>query len=999
MLHLIRVLFLITLISLPFFSKAQQSERWQQFMTYDIHVRLDVETHKMDGWQEMVYYNNSPDTLSRVFFHLYYNAFQPGSMMDVRSRSIIDPDRRVRDRIFHLEDHEIGYQNIHNIFQNGESLDFRIDQTIMEVTLDKPLLPGDSTVIDMYYEAQVPVQIRRTGRDNLEGIAYSMAQWYPRMAEYDYEGWHTHPYVAREFHGVWADYNVHITIDSSFTIGATGYLQNPQEIGHGYEDPDIPLNRPEGKELTWHFYAPNVIDFAWGADPNFVHEIYQRADGPRVHLFYVPDPRTRNWEVLGEMTLDAIEFLSANYGEYPYEQFSVVQGGDGGMEYPMMTLITGHRSLFSLVSVTVHELAHMWYQTWLATNESQVSWMDEGFTVYVQNYTMDHLFDIQADHPHMRNYLSYFRIVQSGLEEPLNRQSDRYETNYAFSVASYNKGVVFLHQLEYIIGKNALRRTMKRYFEEWGGRHPNLNDFKRIAEKESGMVLSWYFDEFANTTRTIDYSIANVKENEDSLSIHFKRNEFMFMPLDVMITFEDGSQKLLYVPTHHQHGLKEHEYGGVPRYEASPWPWTHPEYLVALPNDGRKIRSVEIDPSLRLADKNRLNNRWPRPVDLQFMALPQPSWQHYGATWRPAFFYGENSGFRLGATSRGSYFLNQFPYEAQFMITTGSLDNPSFELFDIDYRLRYTHPLREFGPNAFLNLEVQRYYGIGEERIGFEKRLGRYSILEPRERIISVSLFHQAQYADRLTNVLSQRWEEGHVFGIRAKYKHGDYRKDGFMVALQGSAFGANFSASKVWAEANRTLELIEPVESRFGVRFGGGSATMPVQQRFSVATGSSEDLWRNPAYWSIANMGSGLLDDNILSANSGSGLLGYQLLGVGSPGHIGNFYFAFTFWNSIAPFEPGNALHPLKFEFFSGIGQAWNDSVFRDYPDHGILASLGIGMVYGTEQIPQVARWRSESRVLQNLEFSLRVPFYMSNLIGNDDLGFRLMFGITEYF
>ena len=196
-----------------------QELRWQQRAEYVMDVQLDVSTHKLRGIQKLTYYNNSKDTLTKVYYHLYFNAFQPGSMMDVRSRSLPDPDPRVEDRIAHLKDNEIGYQHIQSLKQDGKDISFHTIGTLLEVTLKKPLLPASKTVFDMVFEAQVPLQIRRSGHSSREGISYSMTQWYPKLAEYDHQGWHAYPYVAREFHGVWGDFDVKITIDPAFVIG------------------------------------------------------------------------------------------------------------------------------------------------------------------------------------------------------------------------------------------------------------------------------------------------------------------------------------------------------------------------------------------------------------------------------------------------------------------------------------------------------------------------------------------------------------------------------------------------------------------------------------------------------------------------------------------------------------------------------------------------------------------------------------------------------------
>ncbi|MEO0330447.1 MAG: M1 family peptidase, partial [Bacteroidota bacterium] len=196
-----------------------------------MEIEMNVGTNQLGGTQTLVYYNNSPDTLNRIFYHLYFNAFQPGSMMDVRSRTIADPDRRVMDRILYLDEDGIGYQRVSSLKQDGKNLNYEMVGTILEVALNEPILPGKKSTFEMEFTAQVPLQIRRTGRDNAEGIRYSMAQWYPKMAEYDEHGWHSNPYIGREFYGIWGDFDVKITIDSSYVVASTGILQNPEEIG------------------------------------------------------------------------------------------------------------------------------------------------------------------------------------------------------------------------------------------------------------------------------------------------------------------------------------------------------------------------------------------------------------------------------------------------------------------------------------------------------------------------------------------------------------------------------------------------------------------------------------------------------------------------------------------------------------------------------------------------------------------------------------------------
>ena len=600
------LLFTVLVLLLINVSPAQDL-RWQQKVEYTMNVKLDVTNHKLSGIQKLTYYNNSPDTLSKVYYHLYFNAFQPGSMMDVRSRTLPDPDPRVKDRISLLKDNEIGYQHIQSLKQDGKEVSFHTIGTILEVTLKKPLLPSTKTVFDMEFEAQVPVQIRRSGRDSKEGIAYSMTQWYPKMAEYDHQGWHPYPYVAREFHGVWGDFEVKITLNPAFVVAGTGILQNADRIGHGYERPGTTVKRPEG-DLTWHFVARNVHDFAWAADPDYKHEIAKVPDGPTLHFFYQPGEKTtENWVKLKDFSVKHFEFMNRTFGKYPYEVYSIIQGGDGGMEYPMCTLITGERSFGSLAGVTAHEATHSWYQGVLANNESLYPWFDEGFTDFAASESLASIFNEQD--PHGGSYAAYFSLVKSGLQEPASQHADHYNTNRAYSIAAYGMGSIFLHQLKYIIGENNFYNGMMRYYNTWKFKHPEPNDFIRIMEKVSGMQLHWYLNYFINTTKTIDYGIKSVIESDDNTFVSVARIGDFPMPVDLLVTFRDGTQEMYYIPTSETLGNKPVENEKILRNDLVAWPWVNPGYTLRINRQPKDITSIEIDPSQRMADVNRKNNK------------------------------------------------------------------------------------------------------------------------------------------------------------------------------------------------------------------------------------------------------------------------------------------------------------------------------------------------------------------------------------------------------
>ena len=620
-----------------------QPDRWQQRIKYAINVKMDVQNNQFAGTEQIDYWNNSPDTLKRVFFHLYWNAFQPNSSMDVRSRElgktelgtdrkgnpILDWDDRVKDRISKLTDGEIGYQNVKSIKIDGVEQQLIVHETILEVRLSKPILPKSKISMDVAFEAQVPIQIRRSGRDNAEGIRYSMSQWYPKMVEYDYQGWNANPYIAREFYGVWGDFDVKINIDKNYLVAATGVLQNANSIGFGYEDAGVKVPSSKEKTITWNFKGENIHDFVWAADPQYKH-LSKKVNGIMLNVFYKAGDKTTDstWSNVLWAAEKVLPYMEKRFGKYPYPQYSFIQGGDGGMEYAMATLLKS-----SSLGTVFHEWMHSWYQQMLGTNESLFPWMDEGFTTYAegevssyykQNWAALSPFisnaakagvaaSIERDNTrlplhHYDSYAGYANLVGSGLEEPLSTHADHYNTNFAYGQASYSKGSIFLCQLGYIVGDSVLDKILLEYYNEWRFKHPNANDFIRVAEKVSGLELEWYKEYWVNSTKTIDYAIGNIDIVNNKTTITVKRIGKMPMPLDILITFKDGTQELHYIPLNLMYGAKPAE-NNIPRVVHEEWKWTHPEYEFTTDRKITEIKSIEIDPSRRMADTKSENDR------------------------------------------------------------------------------------------------------------------------------------------------------------------------------------------------------------------------------------------------------------------------------------------------------------------------------------------------------------------------------------------------------
>jgi len=619
-------IFLLVIISFTISkTTAQSSGYWQQHVDYKMEVTMDVKTYQYKGKQELVYTNNSADTLRRVFYHLYNNAFQPGSEMDMRLQNIKDPDGRMvnkikvgdkdvkESRISKLQLDEIGYLHISNFKQDGENTVAKEVETILEVTLSKPLLPGKSTTFTLDFEGQVPIQIRRSGRNNKEGVELSMAQWYPKMAEFDFEGWHADSYIAREFHGVWGNFDVKITIDKNYLLGGSGYLQNGNEIGYNYQDAGVIVKIPKKqKNLTWHFIAPNVHDFTWAADKNYIHDVVPTTFGTTLHFIYKNKPEILdNWKQAEPKTVQLMEYYNKIVGKYPYQQYSVIQGGDGGMEYAMCTLILGEGKLDGLIGVIAHEMGHSWFQHILASNESKHPWMDEGFTSFIEDLGVNEIAEKKVDNPFFSALKSYVALANSGKEQPLSTHGDRYDENRSYSVASYSKGEVFLVQLQYLIGKENLMKTLQKYYADFKFKHPTPNDIKRTAERVSGANLDWFLTDWTETLNTIDYGIKTVDGATDGIQktgISLERIGRTPMPIDLLVEYTDGTKESFYIPLRMMSFVKENPNPEIKRTILKDWTWGNPNYFFEIEKSKSNIKKITIDPNGLLADVKPDNN-------------------------------------------------------------------------------------------------------------------------------------------------------------------------------------------------------------------------------------------------------------------------------------------------------------------------------------------------------------------------------------------------------
>jgi len=1043
-------------------SVGQAPEQWAQKVSYEMDIVLHADEHQYTGEQTVTYTNNAPDTLDTVYYHLYFNAFHPASMMAKRNRHVPDPDGRIVPRIFNLDEDEQGWHRVRSLTQDGQSVTYDVTDTVMRVDLAEPIPPGASTTFEMRWRAQVPLQTRRSGRDSRgDRIDFTMTQWYPKIAAYDERGWHANFYVNREYYAPFGSFDVEITLPSTYTIGATGRLQNPEEIGHGYAIDGNGTWKPSdvassADSLTWHFTAENVHNFAWSADPDYIHDKVT-ADGTTHHILYKPEV-AEQWRPLKNDMPKLTAFFSREYGEYPYPQMTVAQGGDGGMEYPMFTVVSSYdgpaferkSTRQSVLGTTVHEFAHMWYYAALGNNEADYAWMDEGFTSYATSEGMAHLTGGTAAH----SPTTTARFQKLGLFEALSTPADWFETNLGYGVASYPGGELVVDMLGYVIGDSTRDKWLKRYFRERKFQHPDPFDLELFAEQESGLMLDWYFWQFTHSTRQLDDEIDDLKNVRSAdgyeTSFTLEREGNVRMPHDVKLTLEDGTTKWVNVPLATMHGHKP-----VPDTWAvtDPWPWVQPEkrFTVKVPSPATE---ATLDPNGRTPDINRLNNSTSFPLTTHFLRAPESNWSSYELGIRPLAGYAHDFGFGGGVQARGQYFMGDHTVRAtvtlwpEVLLSDG--DDPGLATdatvasaspsigswFDgIDYEFRYQRSAPVLGPRSTVEISAMKHLGVLENETSVT--IPFRSPLADTEESLDISLIHQLNPSPRAYGLyrrgnrvstpggpggtittLESPWGESQTLSARADYsveRENDritaFAEIGGALQPYSTTSGIGripilptprpFDQATRGAVTATQTGTFGAIRSKASIKFGMGADGLLPHKQFRLGGGSVEENWRTDTY----RQANAIFAEPVEEAH----LVGFDATGpVAYLRSNGRFTSGLTGENIVSgwlslgttPFPDTNPLSPLHVSVFSGMGTVWSDGAFlAGFDSDALVGDAGFGARYDLSKIPHLNRWTAQSDVLQGLDIVAKFPLWASDpgLIdpNQDEFDFRWLIGI----
>ena len=890
---------------------------WQQHVSYDIHATLIDSIHTLDGTLSVVYTNNSPDTLREVFFHLYANAFQPGSMMDERALEIHSAP--IFDRIHKLPESEWGKYWINTVQADNQSVQFEITGTIMRVALTKPLAPGASTTIAFPFREQIPKQIRRSGWMSADGVEYSMSQWYPKVCEYDFEGWHHQEYIAREFYGVWGDFNVELTLPSRFTIGATGECMNPSEVGHGYDQiaagAKQGLSMPEYKQgmTTWKFHASPVHDFAWVADDEYIHEWTTWNDSVTVHAFY--KTWVERWWQKNALaySIHALSTYSELYGPYAYRNFSCTMAGDGGMEYPQLIMITGYRpNPLSLAGVIAHEVGHQWFYGMLGSNETREAFMDEGFTSYATTVAMNKLFGDSQEYPGEKhswldwfipkfsnkrdNYRGYQQIASQGYEEPLDIPHDWFRED-ATAGQVYGKTQAILNMLQYTLGDSTFAAGMKNYYWAWRFKHPHLTDFKNVMEKTAHTDLDWFFDEWFKTTRTVDYAADHVSSepvpNGYQTTVTLHNNHLAVMPLDLLLHYNDGTSDAATIPLAVNKDLDYHK-DGVSMFFPS-WDWTATSYTGTIITP-KPVSSFEIDTSWRLQDLNWLNNySGVAPVESivwKQLFLNPPIDEPY-SVFRPIVWYGQESKLDFGFGTKFGMNLG-FSGDAKIIYNTDrSLPiNSWYNYLDAAFALNV--PVDWLGRLSSLDLDANELYGISTIRASLTKVFRPEFWKLGGTQSASFYVEDQQLNSDGNYPVWHPQWGInyytnyfGYTYGVPngmhtqvAGLKYSIASEGGethFDMFGESSILNSDATFSRAEATFNSTISLLKDMSAHIRVAGGIASSGTPYQREFWLDRADNYEEQNAGFYRAVSSISEPFSQNTSMFINGGAGVRGYN--------------------------------------------------------------------------------------------------------------------------
>jgi hypothetical protein len=1019
---------------------------WQQDVHYNIKAEINDSTDILTGSEELTYWNNSPLDLPFVYFHLYSN----GQNKDSHAADLY------KNNDYHLKFGKYRSQNlgtvVESVIVDGQELRRELDNTILKVYLPRPLKPGGSITFKINFKTYFDKEAIRNRMKMFNSFGkkhYDVVHWYPRITVVDSKFvWNTDQHMDHEFYGDFGSFYVEMTMPNNYIADGTGVLINEQEVmpAELRKKADIsnflkkPFNSPpstiierDGSKKTWKFSAINVHDFAFTADPNYrIGE--SNWNGVRC-IALVQEPHAAGWYNATDIIAKTLEVNSYNIGTYHYPKMIVADAQDG-MEYPMLTLCGGFDPGYK--ALLVHEMTHNWFQGMVGTNENYRAWMDEGFTQFYTADTYQYIDGpITKEARPTNSYLNrfteprriiddriytpfYYNVVMKNEQAILNTHADDFNGGIRHGGGygqSYFKTAVMLKNLEYVLGRSIFDKAMRHYFNQWKFCHPYPEDFRNSFIQYTGIDLNWFFDQWLETTKTIDYKVGKVKRKKNNIyEITFHRKGSMQMPIDFMVIDKNDSAHHFYIPN--TWFEKPTTATVLPRWTG--WgPKLHPTYTATV-SVGNPIKNVVIDPSFRLADVDMTNNSKHERFNLAFdsKVYNAPDWKKYNARVRPGFWYNGYDGVKAGVVLSGDYLATKHVFELGGWFSSGlaqaQLDKKdeknNFNVFS--FILDYKTATNRLSQRSNFYLQLKSLDGLDGALFGLEKKSKNektryYSHFKAMLRDLPrdmVYLIHRDEWGYQklnsavhfgLEHIYNSRNGNGSLlFNLRAPALSNDY----------------DFSAATL-TNINRYNLGPFSINTRLFGQIGFGSR-LPLESMLYVSGANNEELMNNKytrsmGFFPQAWGGYGNVT-NHFTAGGGLGLRGYSgylLPELNSDGTTSYQYKGTSGLSISSEIEFGKLFrfinpkflnNSLRFQpyIFGDAGIININAPGKSLVMSDVMADAGVGISLS------VLRWWKLYNI-KPLVIRFDMPFFLSRLpfAEADHFQFRWMLGINRAF
>jgi len=907
---------------------------WQQDVYYKLKANIDEAADIIDGTEELVYWNNSPDTLYFVYFHLYQNAFQPGSYTED-----LHNENKYPVKFGKYESQGLG-TTVDNILVDGVQAKMEMDNSVMKIWLPKPVRPGYATKISMnfktYFDEGGSIRRRMKMYSTFGSKHYDGVHWYPRIAVYDHKfGWETDQHLTREFYGDYGVFDVELTFPNNYIVDATGVMTNEQEMlpadlrqrldisnfaKKPWESAPSQIIVKDGTVKTWKFHAENVHDFAWTADPNYrIGEVSW--NGIRC-IALCAEQHCSGWQDAAAFTAKVIETYSTDFGMYAYPKMIVADARDG-MEYPMLTLDGGRApDYYDLIA---HEVGHNWFFGMVGSNETYRALLDEGFTQFLTGWSYEKIkgpekirYQYKSDYAERfrepeeirmsQAYNGYLYPAAAEDETVIDTHSDHFNGALRHGGGYgqvYSKTATMLYNLQYTLGDSLFLAAMKNYFNQWKFCHPYVEDFRNSMIQFTHVDLNWFFDEWLTTSQTIDYKVGRIRKGDstDTYEITFKRKGRMQMPIDFTVDANDGKSYNYYIPN--TWSEKKTTAKVLPRWIG--WDNIRKKYTatVVVPSG---IDNVRIDTTNRLADVNLLNNSKKTPIAVGFDSkiYNPPSWKKYRMLARPDLWYNSYDGIKAGFYLGGNYMNGYHQFDLTAHFNTGAFQTQlpadaeinKFDQFSVVFN--YRTPTNKFIRNSAVSFN-------GRHLDGLNLAAGTFEVSDRKQKNrfwVQYKMMYRSDSSDLTYLINSNEWQPGMfnntiTFGYDHPYNYMRGRGLGNInMQLRSSSIGSDYNYQYLSLNVTNKNDFGRiNINTRTFFQIGTGNNW--AEESMLYAAGANQESLMDSKYTRSAGLmpaewGGYGADINHFHAGGGLGLrgyAGYQLPNIDWYGNVRDTY------------------------------------------------------------------------------------------------------------